>query len=39
LQLADCCAVNAEYRFNDRQANNLRAANEHVVTLGLAWTP
>jgi hypothetical protein len=39
LQLADCCAVNAEYRFNDRQANELRAANEHVVTLGLAWKP
>jgi hypothetical protein len=29
----------ADYAFNDRQANRLRAANEHVVTMGLTWTP
>jgi Putative beta-barrel porin 2 len=28
-----------DYNFNDRQANYLRAANEHVATLGLTWTP
>lgn len=27
------------YSFNDRQANLLRAANEHVVTLTLTWAP
>ncbi|MDE8343771.1 MAG: outer membrane beta-barrel protein [Acidocella sp.] len=27
------------YRFNDRQANHLRAANEHIVTLTLTWAP
>lgn len=27
------------YLFNDRQANRLRAANEHVVSLTLGWTP
>lgn len=27
----------ADYEFNDRQANHLRAANEHVATLSLAW--
>jgi hypothetical protein len=32
-------ALNAAYDFNDRQANFLRAANEHVVTLGVTWTP
>jgi hypothetical protein len=28
----------ADYEFNDRQANHLRAANEHVATLSLAWS-
>jgi hypothetical protein len=32
-------AVNAAYAFNDRQANQLRAANEHIFTLGASWTP
>ncbi|OYV32189.1 MAG: hypothetical protein B7Z81_13095 [Acidocella sp. 20-61-6] len=27
------------YTFNDRQANHLRAANEHVVTLTITWAP
>jgi hypothetical protein len=31
--------LTAAYVFNDRQANALRAANEHIVTLGLTWTP
>ena len=38
-QLNAMLAVKADYTFNDRQANYLRAANEHVVTLGLLWTP
>jgi len=29
----------AAYAFNHRQANLLRTANEHVVTLGVTWTP
>jgi|GEM_PF-3492682 hypothetical protein len=32
-------ALNGDYTFNDRQANYLSAANEHVLTLGLSWTP
>ena len=32
-------ALDAAYAFNDRQANYLRAANEHVVTLSAVWTP
>jgi hypothetical protein len=32
-------SLTAAYMFNDRQANALRAANEHVVTLWLTWTP
>ncbi len=32
-------ALTAAYVFNDRQANRLRAANEHIVTLGVTWTP
>lgn len=31
--------LNAAYAFNDRQANQLRAANEHIITLGASWTP
>ncbi|GLR66270.1 hypothetical protein GCM10010909_09500 [Acidocella aquatica] len=32
-------ALDADYAFNDRQANYLPAANEHVVTFGMTWTP
>jgi len=32
-------AVNADYAFNDRQANFLGAANEHVITCNVIWTP
>ena len=32
-------AVNASYAFNDRQANDLPAANEHIITMGVTWTP
>lgn len=32
-------ALNAAYAFNDRQADYLRAANEHVFTLTAVWTP
>ncbi|MGE4481714.1 outer membrane beta-barrel protein [Acidocella sp.] len=32
-------ALEGRYRFNDRQSNQLGAANEHVITLGLDWTP
>lgn len=38
-QLSAILAVNAAYAFNDRQANFLGAANEHVVTIGATWTP
>ena len=38
-QLNRTWTVTAQYMFNDRQANYLRAANEHVATLGLRWTP
>ena len=31
--------VNANYAFNDRQANFLNAANQHVFTLGFTWSP
>lgn len=32
-------AVFGDYTFNDRQANYLDAANEHIFTLGFTWTP
>ncbi len=32
-------ALDGTYDFNDRQANYLNAANEHVLTLGVTWTP
>ena len=32
-------SVTGVYSFNTRQANALGAANEHVFTLGLSWTP
>ena len=38
-QATPALAVEGMYRFNTRQANALSAANEHVVTLGLTWTP
>ncbi len=39
VPLGPYLAVDGDYAFNDRQANYLRAANEHVVTLGVVWTP
>ncbi len=38
-QLNETLAVYADDSFSDRQANDLRAANENVFTLGLTWTP
>ncbi len=38
-QIGAGLAVDGDYIFNDRQANYLRAANEHVATLGVVWTP
>lgn len=38
-QAAPALALDANYSFNSRQANNLRAANEHVLTIGAVWTP
>lgn len=32
-------AVDASYAFNDRQANFLKAANQHIFTLGVTWSP
>lgn len=32
-------ALNGSYEFNDRQANYVSAANEHVLTMGLEWMP
>jgi hypothetical protein len=32
-------SVNATYAFNDRQANDLAAANENILTIGVTWTP
>jgi hypothetical protein len=32
-------ALAADYQFNDRQANFLRAANENVFTCNVIWTP
>lgn len=32
-------ALNGCYEFNDRQANYVSAASEHVVTMGMRWTP
>ncbi len=31
--------LDADYAFNDRQANFLRAANQHVFTVGFTWSP
>jgi hypothetical protein len=38
-QATPALAFAGSYVFNTRQANALAAANEHVVTLGLTWTP
>jgi hypothetical protein len=38
-RLSPALALNGDYTFNDRQANYIDAANEHVLTLGLSWTP
>ena len=38
-QLGPNLALTGDYAFNDRQANYLPAANEHIFTLGMTWTP
>jgi hypothetical protein len=38
-QMNPSTALQLSLVYNDRQANRLRAANEVVVTAGLAWTP
>lgn len=38
-QLNRGLALNGDYTFNERWANYLPAANEHVVTLGMTWRP
>ena len=38
-QMDPSLALSGRYLFNDRQSNQLGAANEHVVTLGMSWTP
>lgn len=38
-QATPALALDAAYSFNTRQANALSAANEHVVSLGITWTP
>lgn len=38
-QMSPALALDGGYVFNDRQSNQLGAANEHVVTLGVSWTP
>jgi len=37
--LTPSLAFNGFYEFNNRQANYLSAASEHVLTLGLEWMP
>jgi len=32
-------AITADYGFNDRQSNFLPAANEHIATVRIDWTP
>jgi len=32
-------AISASYAFNDRQANFLNAANQHIFTVGVTWSP
>ncbi|MDE1882412.1 MAG: outer membrane beta-barrel protein [Rhodospirillales bacterium] len=38
-QMSPALALNGRYVFNDRQSNELGAANEHVLTIGISWTP
>lgn len=38
-QMSPAIALDGRYVFNDRQSNQLGAANEHVLTLGVLWTP
>ncbi|MDE1895541.1 MAG: outer membrane beta-barrel protein [Rhodospirillales bacterium] len=38
-QMSPALALTGRYAFNDRQSNQLGAANEHVLTLELSWTP
>ena len=38
-QMSPALALDGRYLFNDRQSNQLGAANEHVVLLGGSWTP
>lgn len=37
-RLNQALQLSALYAFNDRQANLLRAANEHVATISLSWS-
>jgi hypothetical protein len=37
--MSPALALNGHYLFNDRQSNQLGAANEHVLTLGVSWAP
>jgi hypothetical protein len=37
--MSPALAVDGRYLFNDRQSNQLGAANEYVLTLGVSWTP
>ncbi len=38
-QMSPALALDGRYLFNDRQSNQLGAANEHVMTLGVSWAP
>jgi hypothetical protein len=38
-RVAPALALEGDYRYNTRQSNALSAANEHVVMLGVTWTP
>ncbi|WP_162173867.1 porin family protein [Acidocella facilis] len=38
-QLSPFLALELRYGFNDRQSPQLGAANEHVMTMGVSWTP
>ncbi len=38
-QMSPALALDGRYLFNDRQSSQLGAANEHVLTLGVSWTP
>lgn len=39
MHINGALAIDAAYQFNDRQADFLRAANQHIVTLNVVWTP